>query len=161
KDDVKNAKRFRQRWAGRLVPDELSRYSQDGLLRIEYKPQYPVQISVSPALATLRTPDRDCRTDRLLASRSRQVLELLKDNIRSTVRVQEAELTATLGEKGSRSRSQARPLRSPQVLSRGTVQWLSNKTSGRIISVILPVKNGAEKLPELLSAIRRQRTLDQ
>jgi GT2 family glycosyltransferase len=158
-----NKKLYRSRWAERVRPDEFHYYVQDGLLKIDYKPQYPIGLSVSPLLALLNGTDREHRIDRMLESRSQQVLGLLKDNIRLNVRVQEAELQSdSCNATGDFQRRRAHPelFSSPQVICRGEIRWLSNQSTGRLISIILPVKNGATKLRDLLPAIATQRSRD-
>jgi GT2 family glycosyltransferase len=84
-----NTQLYLDRWADRVRPDELHYYIEDGLFSVTHSPSYPVTFVVSPLLALMKGEDGDA--DRLLRHRTRQVFELLKDNIRLNVRLQEAE----------------------------------------------------------------------
>lgn len=72
---------FLRRWQDRIEPDDFAYYIEDGLLEPEYWEQYPIGLRVSPLLATLRDDNGDDR-DALLAQRSRQVFELMRENVR-------------------------------------------------------------------------------
>ena len=154
KDYRENIELYRRRWGPVVHCDEFQYYFQDGLLKIEYPVLYPLRFTVSPLLATVNARDCEPRIDSLLQSRSRQVLGLLKDNIRLNVRVQEAELRLR-----PREGDPVQPP-APLLLAQGQCQWLSKESSGRIVSVILPVKNGAAKLRELLPVLLAQKTRD-
>jgi GT2 family glycosyltransferase len=91
-----NAQRFLSRWGDRVEPDDLDYYLEDGLLAIAYDRMYPVRIAISPHLAVVDTDARQQQAEKLLVERSRQVLELLKENIRLTVDLGEAELQRPL-----------------------------------------------------------------
>jgi GT2 family glycosyltransferase len=161
-EDGRNRELFHKRWAKRVRSDELHYYVEDQLLKIDYRPLYPIGLSVSPLLAVINGAERECRVDRLLESRSRQVLGLLKDTIRLNVRVQEMELhSQRLQVGGSTPAHDSRAFAEPRVICRGTTQWQSDHSSGRTISIILPIKNGAAKLRDLLPAILAQQTRDQ
>ncbi len=54
---------------------------QDGLIKLIYGGSTPLRMQVSPELALLQETGRPTETDRLLAERSRQVYDLLKENI--------------------------------------------------------------------------------
>lgn len=92
--DRENARLYRERWAHRIRPDDIDVYLEDGLLGVRYGTGYPIRLEVSPALARVEREGRSSEADRLLAVRSRQVFELLRETIRLTVRVAELELGA-------------------------------------------------------------------
>src|SRR5262249_57899540 len=48
----------------------------------------------------------------------------------------------------------------PRIIQKGEIQWPADKPEGRIVSIILPVKNGEAKLRMLLPVLRAQRTRD-
>jgi GT2 family glycosyltransferase len=96
--DAANDKLFRDRWADRLQPDDLSYYVADGLLRLNYWEMYPVTLEVSPLLATVAGKDRDRQADRLLDARSRQVFELLKENTRLKEAIEEPMFSTSPGD---------------------------------------------------------------
>jgi GT2 family glycosyltransferase len=85
---------YLERWGERVRPDDLDYYVADGLLRLSYWESYPVQMEVSPLLAVVAGGGRDPEADRLLATRARQVHELMKETLRLRVRADEAELKA-------------------------------------------------------------------
>ena len=96
--------------------------------------------------------------------RPRQVLGLLKDQISMNVRVRETDLRLEHRGNGDGSSEsscgEAAPAAVPEVVSRGPLLWLSRRPSRRILSIILPVKNGEAKLGALLPAIASQRSHD-
>ena len=80
--DSRNAALFRERWGSRLVPDDWRYYLEDGLIRIDYSPTAPFKIAVSPLLGVVRDEDGGLgETESLLATRAKQVHELLRENI--------------------------------------------------------------------------------
>jgi GT2 family glycosyltransferase len=160
-----NTKLYRERWAHRVRPDDLHYYFDDGLLDIHYQgEQYPVHMVISPQLAVIAQEERERQADRLLAERSRRLLELLKDNIRLNLRVQEAEFQPAPATKENGHVTEAngrRPAPSPvQLVCQGQAQWLSEGCSDRMVSVVIPVKNGGARLRELLPRLLSQRSRD-
>jgi GT2 family glycosyltransferase len=90
-DDFERATQvFRDRWFGRIEPDDLAYYLEDGLLRFTYGDSFPIHVTVSPLLAVIAGDERDRQADRLLETRSRQVSELLNENTLLSVRLAEA-----------------------------------------------------------------------
>jgi GT2 family glycosyltransferase len=83
---------YLERWGERVRPDDLDYYVADGLLRLSYWESYPVQMEVSPLLAVVAGGGRDTEAEGLLATRARQVYELMKETLRLRVRADEAEL---------------------------------------------------------------------
>jgi GT2 family glycosyltransferase len=77
------AARFRERWGGRVRPDDLEHFAADGLLRVDYADCHPVRLSVSPLLASVN--DRTAEVERLLVRRAAQVGELLRETVRLSV----------------------------------------------------------------------------
>jgi hypothetical protein len=73
---------YRRRWLGRVRPDDLSYYLEDGLLRFGYEGSFPISVEVSPELATLEGVKRAAATERLLRERSQQLTELRRENVR-------------------------------------------------------------------------------
>jgi GT2 family glycosyltransferase/SAM-dependent methyltransferase len=80
---------FRLRWSQRLVPDDLTYYAQDGLLRVTYQDSYPARIQVEPLLAAVDLAGPPGEIDRLLESRSRQVFALQNEVTRLTAQLTE------------------------------------------------------------------------
>ncbi|MEX0790664.1 MAG: glycosyltransferase family 2 protein [Actinomycetota bacterium] len=87
-----NGRLYRERWAARVVPDDLDYYIEDGLLTVEYSGGYPLELKVSPELATAGAMPG---TGKLLRERSGQVFELLKESTRLSVELAEAALPGT------------------------------------------------------------------
>jgi GT2 family glycosyltransferase len=159
-----NTRLYRDRWAHRVRPDDVQYYLEDGLLTISYwGEQYPVHLEIAPLLGVVAGGERERQADRLLAERSRRVIELLKDNVRLNLRVREAEFQAAAPRNGpapAPGNGTARRPAEPRVVARGQVQWLGQESSGRLLSVLLPVKDGAAKLRELLPRLLGQRSRD-
>jgi GT2 family glycosyltransferase len=162
-----NSRIYRERWGGRVRSDEVEFYVRDNLLKIDYPPMYPLAFSISPSLATVNTAEHERQADRLIQARANQAIGLLKDNIRLTVKVRESEFllhllrektpTDRIVDAGSIDPVQIQP---PRIISKGQNLWLSDRTTNRLISIILPVKNGGAKLLELLPKVLSQKTHD-
>jgi GT2 family glycosyltransferase len=86
--DPENLALFLDRWSDFAYADDLSYYAEDGLLHVTYGEHFPVLLTVSPLLAVLDR-ERVVTTERLLASRSRQVYEAQKENARLQVELLE------------------------------------------------------------------------
>lgn len=92
--DRANRERFEARWSHKLTPDDVLHYLEDGLIRFEYRGSNPMRLWVAPELAAIDVEGRPPGADRLLFDRSRQVFELLKENIGLRVKLCQASLTA-------------------------------------------------------------------
>jgi GT2 family glycosyltransferase len=141
---------FAERWHHRIVPNDVQYYLDDGLLEVRYDATYPVTISASPELALMSREGEDLgAVDRLLDRRARQVMELLA-----------AETRRQLGElrRPGEATAQATAAGPPRVVAAGAPHRLGEATdNSRLVSVVLPVKDGAPFLTELLEALTRQR----
>ncbi len=90
----KNADLFNSRWQARIQSDELDYYVEDGLLVVHPPDFYPVKIEFSPLLA-VQLPNNSMLTlEKLLKLRTEQVYQLLQENVRLRVQLQDAELRA-------------------------------------------------------------------
>jgi GT2 family glycosyltransferase len=87
--DAANFALFLERWSDVVCQDDFLYYVEDGLIDIAYWEKFPALLSVSPLLAVL--DERATPTERLLAERSRQVFEALKENARLKTELLEAE----------------------------------------------------------------------
>jgi hypothetical protein len=96
-ETLQNISLFRSRWNGRIRPDELDYYREDGLLRFHYPGAYPLRLEVSPQVATVETDGRAAESERLLDASSRQVLDLLRETVRLTAQIADLELRETTG----------------------------------------------------------------
>lgn len=79
-----NVRLFRERWRGRVRPDELDVYADDGLLSVGYESTYPLHVTVAPELATVGERTREL--DRLASRLARHLADLLLEVTRLTVR---------------------------------------------------------------------------
>jgi GT2 family glycosyltransferase len=89
--DRQNLDLFLERWSEFVRQDDIEYYLEDGLIDITYPEQYPALLWVSPHLAVLDR-ERANASERLLAERSRQVFEALKENTRLKLELLEAEV---------------------------------------------------------------------
>jgi len=80
-----NGRRYRDRWARSVRPDDLAVYVEDGLMSVGYGDAYPLRFRVSPLLATLHDGPRQRATERLLRSRAQQVADLLQHQVSLTL----------------------------------------------------------------------------
>jgi GT2 family glycosyltransferase len=97
-----NEELYRQRWVDRVTPDEFNYYMDDGLLRVRYPASYPIVLEFAPELAVLAA-DPSRRADRLLEMRAEQVYNLLKQNVRLSIRASEAEFGGRITEQPAQS----------------------------------------------------------
>jgi GT2 family glycosyltransferase len=93
KRDARNHALFLERWSDFVKPDDLAYFSEDGLIEITYQEEFPILLSVSPLLAIL-DGERASGVDRILATRSKQVFDALKDNTSLKVELLEARAQA-------------------------------------------------------------------
>jgi GT2 family glycosyltransferase len=162
-DERANNHLYMERWGQRVQPDDFRYYLDDGLIRIVYNHEmYPMSMIVSPLLFMMDEEKRRSQADLLLAARARQVFGFLRDTIRLTVQLEEAKLRAEpAGRNGKTASKPPEPMPAdPQLVCRGQVHWLHPEPSSRVVSVILPVKNGAAKLRRLLPKVLSQQTRD-
>lgn len=156
---------YRSKWADKVKPDDVQYYLEDQLLRVDYNYLFPIRMDVSPELAVFGG-DRNTQADRLLDARARQFLDLLKENIHLQVRLAESELhvatAAPANGKHEPAPAKKLPPRStpPRLLHRGEIHWLTDEPGKRLISILIPVKNGAKDLKQLLPKIMQQQIRD-
>lgn len=137
---------YAERWQGKVTPDDVQRYLDDGLLAFEWGPNCPLTVRVAPELAVIRHDDGDVsHIERLLQERSEQVFEMLSAQTRRLLR-ERADL-------GKRVLSGVTPARVTRICG-GRVHRLGD--GGRLISIAIPVKNGAPHLRQLLDAVLAQ-----
>lgn len=84
--DAANRALFAKRWKAKLSPSDVLYYLEDGLIRFEYRGTTPMKTWIAPELGGFEDEARSATADRLLAARSRQVFELMKENIALRVR---------------------------------------------------------------------------
>jgi len=87
-----NATLFLERWHQRVAPDDLSTYLAAGLISLDYSDVYPLSMKLSAELALPELDDLEGEIVELLGIRSRQVFDLLKENVALRVRLGELEL---------------------------------------------------------------------
>jgi GT2 family glycosyltransferase len=151
--DLENNERlFAERWRGKVAPDDIQHYLEDGLLGLEYGASYPLTLAVAPDLGVVRS-DREelAGLERLLSVRSRQVMEL-----------QAAQTRAALGEGGPQRLIRAnggapRAGTAPRLLARGVTHRLGAGDGDRLVSLVLPLKNQERDVRELLPLVLAQR----
>jgi GT2 family glycosyltransferase/glycosyltransferase involved in cell wall biosynthesis len=107
-EEQRNVALYRERWERRATPDDLQYYVEDGLLAVRYEPLYPLPLEIAPALGVIQDGGCDPAAHTLILERSRQVLGLMKDNIRLNVRIQELELQASVTANGAMNSRPAR-----------------------------------------------------
>jgi GT2 family glycosyltransferase len=94
KDGGRNVALYRERWMERVKADDVDYYVQDGLLEVDYEGRYPIGVRMSPLLATIDEGAREAGMELVLRQRSREVMELERENTR---------LMVALGESASHS----------------------------------------------------------
>jgi len=149
-----NQRLYEQRWSHRVQPDDIRYYVDDGLLFLSYATAYPLSLSVSPLLAAVSLASGGTREmERLLNARSHQVFALLRRNDRFAARMP----TPSERAHGSASGSSAAGGRSRFRLRReGRPRPLLGARNERLVSVIIPIKDGGAQLRQLLPRILGQ-----
>lgn len=79
--DDHNRDLYRLRWADRVLPDDVERYLEDGLLEVSYAHD-AVKVSVDPALGGVSDGARSADLAAVAAMRAAQVFELQRENAR-------------------------------------------------------------------------------
>lgn len=148
-DTAVSARVYAQRWVPNVTPDDVQHYLDDGLLDVKYGSYFPVTLSVSPELAVVRSSGEELAgLERLLAERSEQVMELLSIETRKELKRR--------AQTGPPPLSAGRRADTAQQVTRGQEHRLGTPGATQLISLVLPVKNGARYLEELLPAVMRQ-----
>jgi GT2 family glycosyltransferase len=86
---------FLRRWSDVVYQDDVRYYAADGLLEFTYAGQFPALLWAAPELAVLDR-ERAGEGDHLLADRSREVFEALKENTRLRIELLEVEQRSRL-----------------------------------------------------------------
>jgi rhamnosyltransferase len=152
--EAANLALYKNRWADKVRPDDVQYYLNDGLLNFRYDGQYPLAVTVSPMLALQEEQARFRQAETLLSHRAKQVMALLKENIRLGVKVSEA---AGCKDVTPAAAPAAAAVTDPKVLARGDFSWLSEEPVDRSVSILIPVKNGEKTLRELLPVLWEQK----
>jgi GT2 family glycosyltransferase len=151
RDTTVNDRLFEERWRDRIAPDDLEHYVADGLVSIEYGPNFPVRMSISPQLAIVqREAGAEDRVEQLLSMRAKQVEELRERQIRATVAEQR--------ERPLPSRAPAPRVSAgaPEVVNRGEFRRLGPEAPRHRVSVLMPVMDAGSALRETLPLLWEQ-----
>jgi GT2 family glycosyltransferase len=149
-DTGESERLYEQRWRGRIAPDDVHHYFDDGLLQIEYGAFYPFKLAVSPHLAAVRQDAEElAELERVLSARSQQVMDLLASQTRALLRdrmdVHVPALAQTSG-----------PSRAPDLVTVGSTHQLGGPGGHHRVSLLLPVKNQERDVRELLGLVLGQ-----
>ena len=82
-----NVALYRELWFGRVRPDDVEYYLEDGLLQFAYEGSFPLRLSVSPRLALLDSSSRLGESEQLLAEYARQIADLRRENTRLSIQL--------------------------------------------------------------------------
>lgn len=138
---------YSERWRSHVKRDDVQHYLEDGLIELSYGAHYPVTMKVSPELAAIQRDGRGLAgMDKLLAERSRQVMQLIGAETRRELRA------------AARSAPPPTPVAAaPSRLTHaGREHRLGDGPARHLISVVIPVKDSAGYLRDLLPAILGQ-----
>ena len=151
-----NERLYRDRWAVQ-PPDDVEHYVADGLIEVEYGSHFPVRLSVSPELATI---DRDGHgpepLERLLATRSQQVMELQSIRTRVALDRQRDEGALPAPPLRASPKHRTRTGGSPQLLHEGRTHQLGSGRPRHLVSVVMPLMDAGEALREILPLLLEQ-----
>jgi GT2 family glycosyltransferase len=87
KRDHENISLYRERWMGRVQPDDVMYYLQDGLLQFTYEGSFPIGISISTRLGIVEEATRASQSERLLEENARHIADLRRENTRLELQV--------------------------------------------------------------------------
>jgi len=80
--DGRNERLYRERWAGRVQPDDWLYYLEDGLIRVDYGAHTPLTLTVAPELGIVVDQAGNAgEAERLLALRAEQVAVYMRENL--------------------------------------------------------------------------------
>ena len=148
---------------------EMNRYLQEHCKLIVDEPGI-CRIFLLGKMAPFAEETPEQRVDRILQQRAAQVDELMADNLQLRSKLREMEML----QRGDQSEDVTVFWRSkivtpttelilppkPRVLSTGDIRWLSHDTTGRLVSIILPVHISIETLKDLLPRLASQNSSD-
>jgi GT2 family glycosyltransferase len=148
-----NDRIYAERWLDRVVPDDVDHYLADGLIGFEYGPTFPVQMSVSPLLATVdRETEGEDRLERLLSIRTEELMDLRAEQTRNALEGQRREPSLPLiGPMRARSGGSA------EVLHEGEFHRLGSGSPRHRVSVLMPLMDAGAALRQTLPALLEQR----
>ena len=80
--DGRNERLYRERWAGRVRPDDWLYYLEDGLIRVDYNANTPLTLTIAPELGIVVDQEGIAsEAERLLALRAEQVAVHMRENL--------------------------------------------------------------------------------
>jgi len=80
--DGRNERIYRERWAGRVQPDDWLYYLEDGLIQVDYGGHTPLKFTLSPELGVVLDREGTAgEAERLLALRAQQVSWIMRENL--------------------------------------------------------------------------------
>jgi GT2 family glycosyltransferase len=147
-----NSRLYTERWRYRVPPDDFEHYLDDGMIEVSYGDRFPIRLSVSPLLASVRreTEDED-RVELLLTTRTDQVFELQALRTRAALEHLRDEAPLPNPDLSPRPASIA-----TSVTSRGEFRVLAGGSGRHRVSVLMPLLNAGNDLRELLPILLRQ-----
>lgn len=150
-DTQHNDRLYQERWGDRIQPDDVDHYLADGLVSIEYGPYFPLDVSISPLLATVRRDGIEPEPlERLLAIRSAQVMELQSARTRAALAQRDDDALP------SPRRPRPRSGGTPEVLHRGRLHRLGSGKPRHRVSVLMPLMDAGADLREILPLLLGQ-----
>ena len=150
---------FLERWGGRVRPDDLDVYVDDGLLGIDGGDTYPLRLVLAPRLGVLTGPGEDPR-DGLIGRRSNQAFALLKRTVASYVELLEQAGGAAPARRDSpflaAPAAAGAAVAAPNRRSDGV--WHELGAAGTLpdVSVLMPVKDAGAELRKLIPSVLSQ-----
>jgi rhamnosyltransferase len=168
--DEPNERLYLERWGDRVRPDDFDYYLADRLIQIDYTAGQAPRLAVSPALGLVDRNQRSAEIEQVLNDRSRQVFQLIEETnrlyretleLKTRLNLAPSPLAAFTGNQLWEPAGHAdRDETTGTVVVQGRPIHLSPTPSGRLISILMPIKNGAPDLEILLPKLLRQKTKD-
>lgn len=147
-----NSRLYAERWGDRIAPDDFEHYLADGLIEAEYGDRFPVRLSISPLLATVRRETGvEDRLEHLLTVRTDELLELQAVRTRAALEHRRDEAALPKVPYGRpRTGGEA------EVVNVGEFHRLRGGRGRHRVSVLMPLMDAGEGLRRTLPLLLEQ-----
>ncbi|MGN6258490.1 MAG: glycosyltransferase [Solirubrobacterales bacterium] len=147
-----NSRLYAERWHDRVAPDDFEHYLDDGLIKAEYGDRFPVRLSISPLLATVRREtEAEDRLEHLLTVRTEELLELQAQRSRAALEHRRDEAALPKVPRGRR-----RSGGEAEVVNAGEFHRLAGGRGRHRVSVLMPLMDAGEALRRTLPLLLEQ-----
>lgn len=147
-----NDELYAERWREKIDPDDIEHYLADGLITVAYGPAFPVQMSVSPLLATVgRETKVEDRLEQLLSIRTRELMDVRAQQTRAVLENRREEPALPLV-----GAMRARTGGTAEVLHQGEFHRIGSGPPRQRVSVLMPLMDAGVALRQTLPLLLEQ-----